>query len=113
MLVLGIESSCDETAAAVIRDGREILSSVISSQIEIHKEWGGVVPEIASREHLIKIDPVVEEALEKAGIELQEIDAIAVNTRPPDWLVLLLVGICLCEGSGIWIRYSFCWCQSY
>ena len=65
-MILGIESSCDETAAAVVRDGREILSSVIASQIELHRPWGGVVPELASREHLEKIDPIVNEALEKA-----------------------------------------------
>jgi N6-L-threonylcarbamoyladenine synthase len=61
MLVLGIESSCDETAAAIVRDGREMISSVISSQIETHKRFGGVVPELASREHLDKIVPVVED----------------------------------------------------
>ncbi len=93
MLVLGIESSCDETAAAVVRDGRVILSSVISSQIEIHKKWGGVVPEIASREHLVKIDPIVKKALEKAGVSLEEIDAIAV-TQGPGLVGSLLVGVC-------------------
>ena len=66
MLVLGIESSCDETAAAVVRDGREILSSVIASQIELHRPWGGVVPELASREHLEKIEPIVEETLSRS-----------------------------------------------
>ncbi len=65
MLVLGIESSCDETAAAVVRNGREILSSVISSQIDLHAPFGGVVPELASREHLSKIEPVVKEALQR------------------------------------------------
>ena len=69
MLVLGIESSCDETAAAIVRDGREMLSSVISSQVDIHKKYGGVVPELASREHLDKIVPVVEEAFACARIE--------------------------------------------
>ncbi|HLM62591.1 MAG TPA: hypothetical protein VK308_17465, partial [Pyrinomonadaceae bacterium] len=73
MLILGIESSCDETAAAVVRDGTEILSSVISSQIEIHKPFGGVVPELASREHLEKIEPVVAEALEKAGVSFKDL----------------------------------------
>jgi len=92
MLVLGIESSCDETAAAVVRDGREMLSSVISSQIDIHKKWGGVVPEIASREHLVKIDPIVREALEEADVTLQEIDAIAV-TQGPGLVGSLLVGV--------------------
>jgi hypothetical protein len=68
MLVLGIETSCDETAAAVVRDGREIVSSVISSQVPIHKRYGGVVPELASREHLDKIVPVVVEAFERSGV---------------------------------------------
>jgi N6-L-threonylcarbamoyladenine synthase len=92
MLVLGIESSCDETAAAIVRDGREMVSSVISSQIEIHKRFGGVVPELASREHLDKIVPVVEGAFERAGIEKQEIDGIAV-TQGPGLVGSLLVGL--------------------
>lgn len=92
MLILGIESSCDETAAAVVRDGCEILSSVISSQIEIHRKWGGVVPEIASREHLVKIEPVVKEALSNAGVNVGEIDAIAV-TNGPGLIGSLLVGV--------------------
>jgi N6-L-threonylcarbamoyladenine synthase len=92
MLVLGIESSCDETAAAVVRDGREILSSVISSQIELHRPWGGVVPELASREHLEKIEPIIKEALAKARLELKEIDAIAV-TQGPGLIGSLLVGV--------------------
>jgi N6-L-threonylcarbamoyladenine synthase len=78
MLVLGIESSCDETAAAVIRDGREIVSSVISSQIKTHARFGGVVPELASREHLDKIVTIVEEALSRAQVTQQQIDGIAV-----------------------------------
>ncbi len=93
MIVLGIESSCDETAAAVVRDGREILSSVISSQIDIHREWGGVVPEIASREHLSKIEPVVAEAMSAAKMRLSDIDAIAV-TQGPGLVGSLLVGVC-------------------
>lgn len=93
MLVLGIESSCDETAAAVVRDGREILSSIISSQIELHRPWGGVVPELASREHLNKIDPIVEEALAAAGVTLADIDAIAV-TQGPGLIGSLMVGVC-------------------
>jgi len=92
MLVLGIESSCDETAAAVVRDGRQILSSVISSQIEIHRKWGGVVPEIASREHLVKIEPVVRQALSEADISKDKIDAIAV-TNGPGLIGSLLVGV--------------------
>lgn len=93
MLILGIESSCDETAGAVVRDGREILSSVIASQIELHRPWGGVVPELASREHLEKIEPIVNEALEQAGVELSDIDAIAV-TQGPGLIGSLLVGVC-------------------
>jgi N6-L-threonylcarbamoyladenine synthase len=97
MLVLGIESSCDETAAAVVRDGREILSSVISSQIEIHREYGGVVPEIASREHLEKIEPIVDEALTRANVSLEEIDGIAV-TNGPGLIGSLLVGVSYAKG---------------
>ena len=93
MLILGIESSCDETAAAVVRDGREILSSVISSQIEMHKPFGGVVPELASREHLEKIEPIVSQALERAGVTLGQIEAIAV-TKGPGLIGSLLVGVC-------------------
>ncbi len=97
MLVLGIESSCDETAAAVVRDGREMLSSVIHSQIESHKKYGGVVPELASREHLQKIEPIVKEAIERAGITLNDIDAIAV-TQGPGLIGSLLVGVCYAKG---------------
>lgn len=92
MLVLGIETSCDETAAAVVRDGREIISSVIASQIEIHKRFGGVVPELASREHLDKIVPIVEEAFERAKLQPGEIDGIAV-TVGPGLVGSLLVGV--------------------
>jgi N6-L-threonylcarbamoyladenine synthase len=92
MLVLGIETSCDETAAAIVRDGREIVSSVIASQIETHKRFGGVVPELASREHLDKIVPIVEEAFERAGMQTNEIDGIAV-TVGPGLVGSLLVGV--------------------
>ncbi len=90
--ILGIESSCDETAAAVVADGREILSSVVASQIDIHRKYGGVVPELASREHLRQIVPVVREALAQAGIKLGDIDAIGV-TQGPGLVGALLVGI--------------------
>ena len=104
MLILAIESSCDETAAAVVRDGREILSSVISSQIDLHRPFGGVVPEIASRDHLAKIDHLVEEALQNAGCRLDEIDGVAV-TQGPGLVGSLLVGVCyakaLAFGRGI------------
>lgn len=92
MLVLGIETSCDETAAAIVRDGREILSSVIASQVETHKRFGGVVPEIASREHLDKIVPIVDEAFAQAGIKPKDIDGIAV-TIGPGLVGSLLVGV--------------------
>ena len=92
MLVLGIETSCDETAAALVRDGREIVSSVIASQIETHKRFGGVVPELASREHLDKIVPIVEEAFTRANMTKEEIDGIAV-TVGPGLVGSLLVGV--------------------
>lgn len=90
--ILGIESSCDETAAAVVADGREILSSVVASQIDVHRKYGGVVPELASREHLRQIVPVVREALERAGMTLADVDAIGV-THGPGLVGALLVGI--------------------
>jgi N6-L-threonylcarbamoyladenine synthase len=92
MLVLGIETSCDETAAAIVRDGREIVSSVIASQIETHKRFGGVVPELASREHLDKIVPIVEEAFTQAKTQPKDIDGIAV-TVGPGLVGSLLVGV--------------------
>jgi N6-L-threonylcarbamoyladenine synthase len=92
MLVLGIESSCDETAAAVVRDGREMVSSVISSQIKIHERFGGVVPELASREHLDKIVPVVDEAFARANLRPEDVDGIAV-TQGPGLVGSLLVGL--------------------
>jgi N6-L-threonylcarbamoyladenine synthase len=90
--ILGIESSCDETAAAVVADGREILSSVVASQIDIHRKYGGVVPELASREHLRQIVPVVREAIAQAGMNLADVDAIGV-TQGPGLVGALLVGI--------------------
>ena len=80
--ILAIESSCDETAAAVIHNGREVRSNVISSQIELHKLYGGVVPEIASRKHIEKINQVIEEALKEANVTLDDIDAIGVTYGP-------------------------------
>ncbi len=91
-LVLGIESSCDETAASVIKNGRYIMSNVISSQIDLHKKYGGVVPEIASRKHVELIMPVVHQALEEAGVSLKEIDAVGV-TYGPGLVGALLVGL--------------------
>ena len=90
--ILAIESSCDETAAAVVKNGREVLSNVISSQIELHKLYGGVVPEIASRKHIEKINPVIREALSDAGMTLEDMDAIGV-TYGPGLVGALLVGV--------------------
>src|SRR5215813_13238715 len=92
MLVLGIETSCDETAAAIVRDGQQIVSSVIASQIATHKRFGGVVPELASREHLDKIVPVVEEAFDRANVTSPDKDGIAV-TMGPGLVGSLLVGV--------------------
>ena len=92
MLVLGIETSCDETAAALVRDGREIVSSVIASQVKTHERFGGVVPELASREHLDKIVPIVDQAFEQTGVEKKDIDGIAV-TVGPGLVGSLLVGV--------------------
>lgn len=90
--ILAIESSCDETAASVVRNGREILSNIISSQIEIHKKYGGVVPEVASRKHIENISGVVKEALEESKLGIDDIDAIAV-TYGPGLVGALLIGI--------------------
>jgi N6-L-threonylcarbamoyladenine synthase len=90
--ILGIESSCDETAAAVVADGRDVLSNVVASQIDIHRKFGGVVPEIASREHLRQVVPVVREALSQAGLQFSGIDAVGV-TQGPGLMGALLVGI--------------------
>lgn len=95
--ILGIESSCDETAVAVVKNGRQILSDVVLSQIDIHKLYGGVVPEIASRNHVEAIDRVMQEALSRAGITLQQVDAIAV-TYGAGLVGALLVGVSFAKG---------------
>jgi N6-L-threonylcarbamoyladenine synthase len=92
MLVLAIETSCDETSAAVVRDGRQVLSNVIASQVDVHARYGGVVPELASRKHMEAIAPVVDEALEKAGVTLPAIEGLAV-TCGPGLIGALLVGV--------------------
>ena len=92
VLILAIESSCDETAAAVVKNGREVLSNVISSQIALHTLYGGVVPEIASRKHIEKINQVVEEALTEADVTLEDLDAVGV-TYGPGLVGALLVGV--------------------
>ena len=106
MLVLGIETSCDETAAALVRDGREILSSVISSQVPVHKRFGGVVPELASREHLDKIVPVVGEAFERANVAAKDVDGIAV-TAGPGLVGSLLVGVSYAKAMAYALNKPF------
>ena len=91
-LILAIESSCDETAAAIIEDSRKVLSNIVASQIDIHKEYGGVVPEIASRKHVELILPVIDKAIKEAGIEKEDIDAVAV-TNGPGLIGALMVGL--------------------
>jgi len=92
VVILGIESSCDETAAAVVRDGRVLLSSVIASQVDVHARYGGIVPEIASRRHIEAIAPVILKALKDAGLTLDKIEGVAV-TRGPGLIGSLLVGL--------------------
>jgi N6-L-threonylcarbamoyladenine synthase len=92
MKVLAIETSCDETACAVVEDGRRALADVIATQIEIHRRWGGVVPELASRNHVVQVMPVVDEALSRAGVRPADLDAVAV-TSGPGLVGALLVGV--------------------
>jgi len=91
-LILGIETSCDETAAAVVRDGHVVLSNVVHSQVELHARWRGVVPEVASRSHTERILPIVEQALQQAGVQPADLDAVAVTHRP-GMVGCLLVGL--------------------
>ncbi len=96
MLILGIETSCDETAAAVVAEGKTVLSSVVSSQVAVHHPYGGVVPELASRKHIEAIVPVVNEAINTSGIDAEQLDAVAV-TRGPGLVGALLVGFCFAK----------------
>lgn len=100
MKILGIETSCDETAAAVVEDGTRILSNVISSQVELHRRYGGVVPEVASRQHLLSAIPVLERALEEAGVSPGDIEAVAV-TNGPGLAGSLLVGVNLAKALAL------------
>lgn len=100
LLVLGIETSCDETAAAVVASGRRLLSSVVSSQIDVHRRFGGVVPEIASRKHVEAVVPVVDEALRQAGVGLGDLGAVAV-TYGPGLVGALLVGLSAAKGLAL------------
>lgn len=106
MLVLGIESSCDETAAAIVRDGDVLLSSIISSQIAIHKPYGGVVPELASREHLERIVEVVDEAFTQASISQNEIEGVAVTTGP-GLVGSLMVGVSFAKSFAYALEKPF------
>ena len=100
MIVLGIESSCDETAAAVVEDGRLARSDVVATQVELHRKWGGVVPELASRNHVMQVLPVVDEALARAGVAPAELDGIAV-TSGPGLVGALLVGVQVAKALGL------------
>jgi len=102
MIVLGIETSCDETSAAVVRDGSAILSNVVASQAALHDRYGGVVPELASRRHVETLVPVVREALEKAGVGASDLDGVAV-TNGPGLIGALLVGLCFAKAFA-WVR---------
>jgi N6-L-threonylcarbamoyladenine synthase len=99
-LILGIETSCDETAAAVVEDGRTVCSSVVSSQVDLHARFGGVVPEVASRAHVELITPVIAEALVEAGVELSELDAVAA-CHGPGLAGALLVGVAAAKGLAL------------
>jgi len=98
--ILAIESSCDETAASVVEDGRVILSNVVASQVDLHAKYGGIFPEMASRQHILAIQPVVEEALSQAGTALSDLDALAV-TRGPGLPGSLVVGINMAKGLSL------------
>ncbi len=99
-LILAIETSCDETACAILKDGRALVTSVVASQMDIHARYGGVFPEVASRQHVLSITPVIEQALQKAGITLKEVEAIAV-TRGPGLPGSLVVGLNAAKGLAL------------
>jgi N6-L-threonylcarbamoyladenine synthase len=106
MLVLGIETSCDETAAAVVRDGRFMLSNVVASQIELHRKYGGIVPEVASRKHVEVIVPVILQAMNDAHVTLHDIDGIGV-TRGPGLIGSILVGLSIAKAMGYIAKKPF------
>ncbi|MCK4363126.1 MAG: tRNA (adenosine(37)-N6)-threonylcarbamoyltransferase complex transferase subunit TsaD, partial [Dehalococcoidia bacterium] len=100
MKILGIETSCDETAAAVVRDGREIISSLIASQVDLHSRYGGIVPEVASRQHLLTAIPIIQEAMAQAQTHWSDLDAIAV-TSGPGLAGSLLVGVNIAKAIAL------------
>ncbi|MGH9057070.1 MAG: tRNA (adenosine(37)-N6)-threonylcarbamoyltransferase complex transferase subunit TsaD, partial [Acidimicrobiales bacterium] len=106
MKVLAIETSCDETAAAVVEDGRTVLSSVVSSQVDLHARFGGVVPEVAGRAHLDLLTPVVDEAMERAGVTGADLDAVAA-TIGPGLIGSLLVGVSAAKAYSLAWRVPF------
>jgi N6-L-threonylcarbamoyladenine synthase len=106
VIVLGVESSCDECAAAVVEQGRRILSTIVATQVELHRPYYGVVPEIASRKHIETIGPVVERALREAGLNLNEVDALAVTSRP-GLIGSLLVGLSFIKGLAFALDKAF------
>lgn len=106
MLVLGIESTCDETACAIVRDGREILANVVSSQIDLHREFGGVVPELACRRHIDVIIPILDEALKQAQVSLEQVDLIAV-AHGPGLIGALLIGLNMAKALALAYQKPF------
>lgn len=105
LLTLAIESSCDETSAAILRGGRTILSNIISTQIPVHQKFGGVVPEIASRKHIVNIMPVIDECLREAKVKLSDIDQVAV-TYGPGLVGALLVGVSAAKSLAFSLKES-------
>ena len=107
-IILGIESTCDETGCAIVREGNEILSNIIASQIDLHNKYGGVVPELACRRHIDVIIPVINQALEKANIAFGDIDAIAV-AQGPGLIGALLIGINTAKALAFALKKTFNW----
>src|ERR1700675_2483848 len=105
-LILAIESSCDETAVAILRNGKELLVSEISSQIDLHRKYGGVVPEVASRNHLARIQPLIRGVVAKTGLRFSDLDCVAA-TRGPGLLTSLLVGYSAGKALSIGLRKPF------
>jgi len=105
-LILGIETSCDETAAAVVMGGGDVLSSIVATQLDIHARFGGVVPEVASRAHLEQMTPVVDEALSRAGVAPERIDAVAA-TVGPGLIGALLVGVSAAKSMALVLDRPF------
>jgi N6-L-threonylcarbamoyladenine synthase len=109
MKLLGIETSCDETAAAIVEEGREILSNIVASQVDIHAPYGGIVPEVASRQHLITVIPIIQEAMAQAQAQWRDLDGIAV-TIGPGLAGSLLVGVNIAKAIALLpVKHSTRW----